>query len=385
MGNIVKKFLTNLIRVLPLRNDIILESHPDFSDNTGAFYEYLLKQGTNDRMKIHWAIHGREPVTKELPQSVDTFRLDPKGFRENWKRLKVLYTSRYIVDCNSFIKKRRKGQIRVHTSHGMPFKLLLSYSNYEVMGEMDRYLVTSGKEIWREIHTKIIGLPEEKLLPLGFPRNDVLVRGCEKTKKWGNYIVWMPTYRQHRNRSAGELKSKFPYGMPEVYTAEHLETLNEELEHAHKKLLFRPHPAQNLQLFEERKMPFIEIADDAWLREHDVTLYEMVSGAEALVTDYSTIYYDFLLTGRPVGLTMGDAEEFFEKFYCPFENLRQQIKGFYIDSFEQLCAFVSEPENHCNRKELEEIKHLCHDYTDDGSAERLYEFMQKEYGFDAKK
>lgn len=99
--------------------------------------------------------------------------------------------------------------------------------------------------------------------------------------------------------------------MPEVYTAEHLETLNEALEHAHKKLLFRPHPAQNLQLFEERKMPFIEIADDAWLREHDVTLYEMVSGAEALVTDYSTIYYDFLLTGRPVGLTMGDAEEFF--------------------------------------------------------------------------
>lgn len=48
-------------------------------------------------------------------------------------------------------------------------------------------------------------------------------------------------------------------------------------------------------------------------------------------------------------------------------------------------VLVSEPENHCNRKELEEIKHLCHDYTDDGSAERLYEFMQKEYGFDAKK
>ena len=67
MGNIVKKFLTNLIRVLPLRNDIILESHPDFSDNTGAFYEYLLKQGTNDRMKIHWAIHGREPVQKNFP------------------------------------------------------------------------------------------------------------------------------------------------------------------------------------------------------------------------------------------------------------------------------------------------------------------------------
>ena len=289
MGNIVKKIVTNLIRVLPLRNDIILESHPDFSDNTGAFYEYLLEQGTNNRMKIHWAVHGREPVTKDLPESVDTFRLDPKGFRENWKRLKVLYTSRYIVDCNSFIKKRRKGQIRVHTSHGMPFKLLLSYSNYEVMGEMDRYLMTSEKEIWREIHKKVIGMPEEKFLPLGFPRNDVLVRGCDKTKKWGDYIVWMPTYRQHRNRSEGELESKLPFGMPEVYTAEQLETLNETLEHAHKKLLFRPHPAQNLQLFEERTMSAIEIADDAWLREHDVTLYEMVSGAEALVTDYSTI------------------------------------------------------------------------------------------------
>ena len=113
MGNIVKKFLTNLIRVLPLRNDIILESHPDFSDNTGAFYEYLLKQGTNDRMKIHWAIHGREPVTKELPQSVDTFRLDPKGFRENFhlKPLKQTLNGNFLLHFypNHYFAQRNKG------------------------------------------------------------------------------------------------------------------------------------------------------------------------------------------------------------------------------------------------------------------------------------
>ena len=45
MRDIIKKILITFFRVLPLRNDIILESHPDFSDNSWAFYQYLIGQG----------------------------------------------------------------------------------------------------------------------------------------------------------------------------------------------------------------------------------------------------------------------------------------------------------------------------------------------------
>ncbi len=32
----IKKILIRLIRIMPLRDDIIMESHPDFAGNTGA-------------------------------------------------------------------------------------------------------------------------------------------------------------------------------------------------------------------------------------------------------------------------------------------------------------------------------------------------------------
>ena len=41
----IKKCLLGVMRLLPLRKAFVLESHPDFSDNTYALYEELLRRG----------------------------------------------------------------------------------------------------------------------------------------------------------------------------------------------------------------------------------------------------------------------------------------------------------------------------------------------------
>ena len=90
MGNIIKKILVTFFRVLPLRNDIILESHPDFSDNAWAFYQFLLSKNFEKRHRIYWALHYKNQKIPNLPENVEPFYLNTDNFRDLWKRLRIL-------------------------------------------------------------------------------------------------------------------------------------------------------------------------------------------------------------------------------------------------------------------------------------------------------
>lgn len=383
MRELVKKILIVLFRLLPLRDDIILESHPDFADNTWALYEYFLKKGVNKRHRIHWALHGQDVSVPKLPEQTDTFYLDAKGFSQMWKRFFVLYRSRYIIDCNTFIHKRRKGQIRLHLGHGVPLKVALDYTNPKKIGACDGYLLTGP--YWFDYYVNRIGLPQEILVPLGYPRNDILVKKPDKKKRKTGYIVWMPTYRQHRSLAEWELKNEYPYGMPEVQNQKQLLALEKRLAQKDMLLYFRPHPAQELSLFKTEVLPHIQMADDAFLQAEHISLYELLASADALITDYSSVYYDFLLTEKPIGLTIKDRKEFFAQYDCPFDDFKKNIKGSYIESFEELLTFVekvAEKEEILPQAVLRTYKERYHAVWDGSSSERIYSYLREKFGFD---
>lgn len=423
MRDFVKKLIIMLYRLLPLRDDIILESHPDFADNAYALYGFFLEQGVNQRHRIHWALHGSREgaeasgtagIPETLPENVDVFYLDAHGFSQMWQRFRVLYRSRYILDGNSYIYKRRKGQVRIHLGHGMPVKIAPGYSNAGKIGDVDGCLVTSP--FWCGVYADRIGVPKDVLLPLGYPRNDVLVSRRDGITHLGTYIMWMPTYRQHRNHPEEALASRFPYGMPEVMTPGQLGSLDELLGSRGIRLYFRPHPAQELSVMKREKLQNIVVADDAFLKGEGISLYEMLASAKALVTDYSSVYYDFLLTGRPIGITMRDRDEYFRKYACAFADVTEGVRGFRIESFEELLLFfgtvdVQEGKDNYGKMNLlgkvsglqniDGVKKMSafrkmgtlsdtlggmrekyHQHTDGQSAERLYRYLQETYHFD---
>ncbi len=380
----IKRFLILLFRVVPLKDDIIMESHPDFSDNTGALYQFFLQKGVNKRHRIHWALHrdvsqcdrSQSSIMQyDLPENVDTFYLDAHGFRQMWKRFLVLYRSRYIIDSNSYIYKRRRGQTRLHLGHGMLIKITPEYHSAQKIGELDGYLVTAP--FWRDVFMEKIGLSEEVLLSLGYPRNDVLVTKKDGITRLGRYIMWMPTYRQHRAHPGDGLANSYPYGMPEVMEEEQLKRLDEEAAKQGIRIYFRPHPAQELSGMREIRLKNIFLADDSFLYQEGITLYEMLASARALITDYSSVYYDFLLTGRPVGLTFRDSREYFRKYDCPFQDLKENIQGFYIESFEDVLRFLR-----LDTTVSGEMIERYHQYRDGRSAERIYEYLRDHYNFD---
>lgn len=429
LGGIFRTLVRLVLKVIPMRNDVMFESHPDFSDNSGAVYEELLRRKYNVDHRIYWCVHdtqklpaadgtdgkaadGSGSLISSLPPNVHVVYKSNKGIMSVLKRLVAISRCRFIIDSNSYIHKVRRGQIRLHLGHGMPIKLLPEYTNYREIGECDGY-VTCGL-YWREIYNGYAHIPSEILLPIGYPRNDVLVEDSRANKRlkavreaqrlkakrkkamdakawrelsseekmalkesehgffWHlnereSFIIWMPTYRQHKNDAGNRdrlqkaykksvddgrwellameaLKEKnkpvMPFGMPEIHDTDELKKLDKLLGDAGIKLYFRPHPAQDLYYVSQVELENVRIANDDFLRRCEVSLYELLESSEALITDYSSVYFDYLLTGKPIGLTLGDGGVFFRDCICCFDDLYEELGGFKIDSFDDVCEFV---------------------------------------------
>ncbi len=384
LGKLIKKIFILFFQILPLRRAVIFESHPDFSDNTFALYREFLRRGIQRRYRLYWMKTFRGGEVPELPEGVSVFENEPGGLSEMIRRTYILNTSKYIIDCNSFIYKRRKGQIRIHLGHGMPVKIDLNYSRK--FGDCDKYLVLS--EFWKEIYTEQILVPEQKLCYLGYPRNDVLVNppSCltwkEAVADYHRVIVWMPTYRQHRRHLEGAMANEYPYGMPCIHDRKELEAFHRVLREKNILVLFRPHPVQELSLFRDSGLTHIRIADDSYLEEFQITLYELLANSGGLITDYSSVYFDYLLTDQPVALTIEDGEEYFQHFTPAFPDYKAYIKGSYIENTEDLIQFIRDTAEGIDtgRTERMRAKEMFHSYVDGRSAVRITNMLEDECG-----
>lgn len=83
MAQKIKELFIFMMRLLPLRKMIVFESHPDFSDNTFALYEELLRRGVQNRYKMYWirTFHADRGGEYHLPENVGTIQKEPHSLR----------------------------------------------------------------------------------------------------------------------------------------------------------------------------------------------------------------------------------------------------------------------------------------------------------------
>jgi len=213
------------------------------------------------------------------------------------------------------------------------------------------------------------GYPENFVQHLGFCRFDHLVD--ESNGK--NQILVMPTWRNYLarsdiNQSEKELRDSFTDTDYFKSWSEFLncEELIELLNTHGKTVLFYPH--RNMQkflpLFEESvtNKETIKIADPKCL-DIQVALKE----SELLITDYSSVFFDFAYMEKPVVFYQFDEEEFRKKQYKPgyfdygnnpigektinLESLVQTIKSKLENEYvtKASCFFTLKDDNNCKR------------------------------------
>ena len=184
-------------------------------------------------------------------------------------------------------------------------------------------------------------IPRDRCLEVGYPRNEILVWREEKRLKYieryepfetkemlrkikkANYqrvFVYMPTWRDSQ-------REIFVQGFD-------LERMEAILQSQNALLLLKPHANTIIDA------SAFDGFSNIWLVDAKVDVYPMLPYVDVLITDYSSVLYDYvLMEGKDVILYLYDYEEYVKEreFFYPFD---ENVVGKKVWDFEELCRCI---------------------------------------------
>ena len=340
-----------------------------------AIYEYMLNDEKYKDFNFIWAFN--EPERYEMLEKNRNTKIIKYGSKEYQKKLaKAKYwIFNYRVADHIYPKKN---QVYVQCWHGTPLKKLgydlknsnnamnsdsEIYEKYKIDAKKFKYLLSPSKfasekfaSAWNLTNTNM----DNKILEEGYPRNDFLYKykkeDINKVKKKLNLpknkkiILYAPTWRDNQHQS----------GLGYTYKTEvDFDLLKQQLQDEYI-ILFRAHYlVANSFEFEKYKNFIYNVSE-----VDDINELYIIS--DILITDYSSVFFDYANLKRPIIFYMYD-----------FEKYKDNLRGFYIDinelpgkitkTEEELLRAIKETEN---IKEDEKYKRFNkkYNYLDDGNA-----------------
>lgn len=383
IGKLKSKIIQSKFMKLFLRNIILLESNPDYADNTKGVFDALIEEGINNKCKIIWFVKNENDFKDIKIHNVYFYSRD--NTKSDKSRFKYYNTfSKYIIDCNNYIKKKSQHQFRIHLTHGTPIKVAKDYGNQ--CGDTD--YVIQASDFFTNVTKELFLVKDEQVISTGLPRNDILFYNDKidffpevKRKKT---ITWFPTYRNHKmfkgkNDATYNMKINFKYGIPLIEDKDDLIKLNTILKNKDILLLIKLHPVEDESVVSEFKLDNIKLIKEEMFLKNHTNLFNVFANSDALITDYSSVYYDFLLTKKPIGLAIPDLEEYKKHVNLMYDDYEKNIIGEYLYSFDDLINFINNISNDKDNKydlRMEKLK-LYYKYTDGNSSHRVVELLKK--------
>ncbi len=364
-----------------------------YSCSPKAIYLYMLNNEKYKDYKFIWAFKEIDKY-KELEKENNTtlVEMKSKDYKKYLAKAKY-WIFNYKVPDYLYPKKN---QIFVQCWHGTPLKRLgcdLEHfdnvlntmkgmkKRYKIEASKISYFISPSKFATERFvsawNLKEIG-KENIMIEKGYPRNDFLFNYTEEDvlkirKKLGienekrKIILYAPTYRANQHNSS----------LGYVYKEEvDFEKLKEDIGNDFI-VLFRPH------YFIANSFDFEKYAGFVYDVSKVDDINELYIISDILITDYSSVFFDFANLKRPIIFYMYDLEEY-----------RDKSNGFYIDLKELPWKITRTQEE--MEKEIEHIaKNFKYDesyvefnkkynYLDDGNAsERVVNEFMKTKGEEA--
>lgn len=336
----IKEMTIWCLRNFRKKKIMILESYPDFTENTYFFYRYLVEEkGAQKDFKFVWFMNNMDKKKKTLcGVPIVCVPNLPSSAIQKIRRLYYFVSAKVIVDCNIVVDKFDDRQIRIFFDHGMPYKACDGYM--KMIGKCD--LLTTTSEIFNEYHKQFAD--EDAIKTVGTPKNEILAQGKENPEG-KRFIVWMPTFRQSQFNDV-QMGKKFPLGLPIIENQQQIEILKKRLEQYNLHLLFKLHPSQDPSLLTLENSEIIQVVNDRFLESRNLRMEEILAKSSALITDYSSVYFDYLFTKQPIALTLDDLKEYVEQSGELFMDPEKELASRKVYTFKDLLDFVEEIGTH---------------------------------------
>ena len=298
-----------------------------FSDNPRALYQEMKQQDRFSDFSYVW-------VVRDASMRIEGAKT-------------VKFGSLAFFYCKTYpFMIRKKDQVYLQTWHGTPLKRLAHdiqissdakfyrsglnaqemQSTYDDDVKKYTYMIAPNSFCTR-VFQSAFGIEKERLIETGYPRNDILINADEQKKQeirarlgipeGKKVLLYAPTWRDNSFVAAGytfELQADFRK-WKEMLADEYV-------------LLFKPHYLIINKFSETEELNGFLYNVDASSEISDLYLI-----ADVLVTDYSSVFFDYAILGRPIYFYMYDLDSY-----------REELRGFYIDIYSDLPGDIYEDE-----------------------------------------
>lgn len=330
-----------------------------YNDNPKAFFEYVNKHHKQE-IKVVW-ISKSFDVIKEV-QQLGYIAYHEKSLLGIWHQLRA---SKVII-CQSlhddlFSPSIGKKTKVIQLWHGIPLKKIMFDAFTEnkepknIFGRVVDYLspynkhrndiVISTSKLTQTTLAQAFRVDKSQVLTSGFPRNDVFFDNINKAEDSPFKCIYMPTFR---GGIASECDLFERYGFD-------FKTIENQLAKHNIQLTLRMHPVNKppIQVVEEIKNSTVIKLDAG----NDI--YQSINQYDCLITDYSSIYFDFLLSDKPIIFAPFDLDEYKKRersLYFEFEEVT--LKPYCYSWNEVLERLISLKEHQTDDKYKNEYKAL---------------------------
>jgi CDP-glycerol glycerophosphotransferase (TagB/SpsB family) len=195
----------------------------------------------------------------------------------------------------------------------------------------------------------------------GYPRNDALVSQLPQPPVNEKIIVYLPTFRGAKSDEF-DLFDKYGFNASEI---------DSKLREINSKLLIKTHPVNRAS---QNIVEQISSCKNIKIVNEDQDAIELVRGCDILITDYSSVFFDFLLTQRPIIFSAFDMDDYLRndrEFYYEYESV---TPGPRCKSWTEVLSWIDVFVADCKAFEAEraQMRNRFHENMDGNFSERLY-------------
>ncbi len=374
-----------LSRLLPKKEKLVIftaEYGKGFFGNPRAVFEHMVK--SKEGYTPMWL--SSDP---KLLGKLET-RFPGKVVQlHSLKGLGLLASARHIiihksVDFQGVFFNPKKQKI-IQCWHGIPLKRIQilqteDQEKKEIIREHSlKYYsaIISTSPKYSELISQCFGVSPEMTPITGYPRNDLLFQETDsraflwellpELPKFQRLILYAPTFRDD-----GSPVRLFPFDDFRPHE------LGELLERT-KSLLLINHHVGDAARKEYGSLPKrVIFAPQGKMKEKLLDGQYLLGASDVLITDYSSIYFDYLLVDRPMIFLPYDLESYREQrgFVLDYEDYTPGPKpGSFGEFMKALERALAGEDGYGQQRE--KIRKEFHSFRDDGSSRRVEELLKR--------
>ena len=330
-----------------------------FDDSPKAIYEAMLQDSRFDGYKLVWAfIH---PGDYKLPRG-EKVQIDTLVYYKTLLRARIWVTNSSMTRGLSFTGKNC---FQLNTWHGSAIKCMGNDINsgntsFSIKGKSKlKGVMLAQGDYDVAVFSRAFNIPSDCFRVIGLPRNDELAYTTKEKEKelkkvigipeGKKAILYAPTFREYDKDDGNNVVL-----IPPINLQLWAERLGDDY-----VLLFRAH-------YEVARVMGIKDSDFVKNVSAYPNLNELMLASDMMISDYSSIFFDYAIQGKPMISYCYDYEKYAEK------------RGLYFDIREWLPSATNE----------EELLRIIDNTDTTKTSEATIRFQKKyitEYGHATKK